>query len=63
MRKSMKSEPENQGRVLARVLAEDLRRVQGGAGYKRKAMSDTNTVTELGERLDITFRGGDGDFY
>jgi len=65
MRKSIKKEtqacgsPERHDRVLARVLAEDLRRAQGGGSVKPNVK--TNTVTDLGDRFDITFRGGDGD--
>lgn len=47
------------GRVLARVLAEDLRNVRGGVVLSAGA---TTTVTE-GERRDITNVGGDGDTY
>lgn len=67
MRKSIKGEtqgcesPERHNRVLARVLAEDLRHAHGGAGGGVKPNVKTNTATDLGDRLDFTFRGGDGD--
>jgi hypothetical protein len=49
-----------EGRVLARVLAESARGavVSGGALW-----AVTNTATDLGDRVDFTFRGGDGDSY
>jgi hypothetical protein len=46
------------GRVLARVLADDLRAVRGGLGAVTSA---TGTITDLGDRYDYTVRGGDGD--
>jgi len=54
MRKSVKTEPK---RILARVLAEDLRNIQvSGAGA---------TTTQTGKRgqddWDMTNVGGDGD--
>jgi len=52
MRKNLE---ENKGRVLARLLAEDLRNIKvTGAGA-------TVTITEGGGRRDITNVGGDGD--
>lgn len=68
MRKSIQGEKqacestERHGRVLARVLAEDLRRAHGGGGDVRPSVK-TNTATDLGDRLDFTFRGGDGDAF
>ena len=47
-------------RILARILAEDLRSVRAGLGGIVPASS---TVTDLGDRRDVTFRGGDGDTY
>jgi hypothetical protein len=66
MRKSKVGEktcglPESRGRVLARALAEDLRRAHGGSGTGGRMLLNTNTATDLGDRLDFTFRGGDGD--
>ncbi len=46
------------GRVLARVLAEDMRNVRGGV------ITSAATTTETHEaRPDITNIGGDGDAY
>jgi hypothetical protein len=53
--------PDLQGRVLARALAEDLRHAHGGSGTGGRMLLNTNTATDLGDRLDFTFRGGDGD--
>lgn len=52
-------QPARRGRVLARVLAEDLRRAQGCFGAQNSLA--TSTVTDLGDRFDVTVRGGDGD--
>jgi hypothetical protein len=49
----MQKTPQSQERVLARVLAEDLRNVQAGAA--------TTTKTDGPPRPDITNVGGDGD--
>jgi len=66
MRKSIKGEKQSSespaGRVLARVLAEDLRHAHGGGGGGKPNLK-TNTATDLGDRLDFTFRGGDGDSF
>ena len=68
MRKSITNETpqcelsEARGRVLARTLAEDLRSARGGVGGEGGG-GGTNTATDLGDRLDFTFRGGDGDAY
>jgi hypothetical protein len=51
----MQKNHDTMGRVLARVLAEDLRNVTAG--------NATPTVTGGGERPDITNVGGDGDAY
>jgi hypothetical protein len=47
------------GRVLARALAEDLCGVSGGLGPTNNML--TAGVTDLGDGLDVTFRGSDGD--
>lgn len=47
------------GRVLARALAEDLRGASGGLGPTTNLL--TSGTTDLGDRLDITYRGSDGD--
>ena len=63
MRKTMEARTEpskNNGRVLARILAEDLRRTQGGEGL---GGSVANTITDLGDQYDITFKGGDAASY
>lgn len=55
---------ERQGRVLARVLSEDLRHALGGSGGGGGVVMDTtDTATDLGTRFDFTFKGGDGDAY
>lgn len=43
------------GRVLARALAEDLRGVFGGSRPTNNML--TAGVTDLGDLLDITYRG------
>ncbi len=49
-------------RVLARVLAEDLRNVFSGTGGGNVLPDGaTSTLTEGGARPDITNVGGDGD--
>jgi len=69
MRKSIKREkrscelPEHKGRVLARALAEDLRHACGGSATGGRVSLSSETVTDLGSRLDFTFRGGDGDSF
>ena len=45
-------------RILARILAEDLRSIRAGLEV---IVAASTTVTDLGERRDATFRGGDGD--
>jgi hypothetical protein len=47
------------GRVLARVLAEDLRHVEGCGGGGSRFTTATNTDAALS--FDTTFRGHDGD--
>lgn len=62
MRKTMEGRAEQSkcnGRVLARILAEDLRNTQAGAGL---GGSVANTVTDLGDQYDLTFRGSDASF-
>ena len=59
MRKTTDREQSKQGRVLARVLAEDLRNIQvtGGGATPEITLDDGH-----GHR-DITNVGGDGDLY
>jgi hypothetical protein len=45
-------------RVLARVLSERVRVRRSATSIKM-----TNTATDLGDRVDFTFRGGDGDSF
>ena len=45
------------GRVLARMLAEDLGKTHGGSGIG--FTNDMNTVTNLGDGYDITYKGND----
>ena len=47
------------GRVLARALAENLHGVAGGLRPTNNLL--TATLTDLGDLMDATFRGGDGD--
>lgn len=47
-------------RVLARILAQDLRSVRAGLDG---IVPSSTTITDLGERRDATYRGGDGDYY
>lgn len=48
------------GRILARVLAEDLKRV---AGRGEVSSFGTSTGTDWDGCPDISFKGGDGDAY
>lgn len=52
--------PKNKSRVLARILAEDLRRTQACDGL---GGSVVNTITDLGDQYDVTFKGGDASSY
>jgi len=47
------------GRVLARALAEDLRDACGGLRATTNVV--TSTLTDLGNMLDATYKGSDGD--
>jgi hypothetical protein len=52
------------GRVLARVLAEDLRNVIPAEGLRNAAAGGTvmgTEPTQPGQRWDITNQGADGD--
>lgn len=49
------------GRVLARMLASDLRLIRGGDPGIRNAA--TGTVTEPPPGYDVTTAGADGDAY
>jgi hypothetical protein len=50
-----------QGRVLARVLAEDLKSVWGSK--PGGVIAATGAVTDLGSAPDYTYKGSDGDTF
>lgn len=63
MRKTLEGRMESsmyKGRILARILAEDLRNTQGGFS---QGGSVADTVTDLGDHYDITNKGGDAAAY
>jgi hypothetical protein len=53
----------NRGRVLARVLAEDLREVCGTLSLGQETMAGTFSETSPPPGRDITNVGADGDAY
>jgi hypothetical protein len=66
MRKAIKDETStyrSPSRVLARVLSEGLRHTYGGGAGSGSVTMTTLTETDLGERFDFTFKGGDGDAF
>ncbi len=68
MRKAVMGQEESDGlrqrRVLARILAEDLRKARGSQehwGSPRVSLLASGTPTDVDSEPDYTWRGSDGD--